>query len=161
MNNSLFDRVIELCKEKGISQRQLQRDLGMSTGALAKWRTSTPSTALLQNAADYLGVTVDYLTGRSPYRNRDHMFQVWDDKYGHNLFNAILPDGTIVEYNLDGTLTLHTETDSVDYMYLDPELRDVALIIKNNPNIKAIFDVLKDAPEDKVNLYKQLICGTK
>ena len=44
-------------------------------------------------------------------------------------------------------------------MYLDQELRDISSTIKNNPNLKAIFDVLVNESEDKVNLYKQLICG--
>lgn len=67
---TLLDRVRELCKEKNISQRKLEKDISISNGASSKWAKSTPSGEVLQKLSNYFGVTVDYLiTGKEPEPN--------------------------------------------------------------------------------------------
>lgn len=64
---TLLDRVRELCKEKNISQRKLEKDISISNGASSKWAKSTPSGEVLQKLSNYFGVTLDYLiTGEEP-----------------------------------------------------------------------------------------------
>lgn len=50
-----------LCNKKGISLSALERELGISHGAVSSWDTSSPTIKNLAPVADYLGVTVDYL----------------------------------------------------------------------------------------------------
>ena len=53
--------------EKHISQRELAAAVGLTQQAVAKWEKgiSDPDSGTLLKLADYFGVTVDYLLGRS------------------------------------------------------------------------------------------------
>lgn len=57
----LLDRVKILCKNKGISQRKMEQDLGISNGASSKWGSSSPSIEILQKLSDYFEVSLNYL----------------------------------------------------------------------------------------------------
>lgn len=58
---TLLDRVKMLCKEKGISQGKMEKEIGISNGASSKWKTSSPSMEILNKLSSYFGVSVDYL----------------------------------------------------------------------------------------------------
>jgi len=58
---SLLDRVKELCKNAGISQGKMEKEIGISNGASSKWRNSSPSLEILNKLSTYFGVSVDYL----------------------------------------------------------------------------------------------------
>ena len=61
----------ELRLEKKMSQDKIAEDLDISQPLIAKWEShqSTPAPEMLDYIADYFGVSVDYLIGRSKYRN--------------------------------------------------------------------------------------------
>ena len=60
------DRLKDLRSEKGVSQAQLAKTLGVSFGIVCYWETdrSEPTAPNLVKIADYFGVSVDYLLGR-------------------------------------------------------------------------------------------------
>ncbi|MCD7847082.1 MAG: helix-turn-helix domain-containing protein [Oscillospiraceae bacterium] len=67
--NSDFARIMALLrKEKKISQKQAAADLGISQGLLSHYEKGKRECGLdfLVKAADYYGVSCDYLLGRSP-----------------------------------------------------------------------------------------------
>lgn len=57
----IYDRIKELCTQRGISIYRLEKDLGFSSCSICKWKTSSPSVDKVQKVADYFGVTVNYL----------------------------------------------------------------------------------------------------
>ena len=57
----LKERVKELCKNSNISMNQLEQELGFGKGYISKLGKSTPNTAKIQQLANRLGVSVDYL----------------------------------------------------------------------------------------------------
>ncbi|EJE4049753.1 helix-turn-helix transcriptional regulator, partial [Enterococcus faecalis] len=59
-----YEIIKELAKQKKLSIRQLEMNLGYSNGYLAKWRVNTPNSDELSRIADYFDVSVDYLLGR-------------------------------------------------------------------------------------------------
>ena len=63
------ERLLELRKEKGISQAALAEKLQVSYSVVCYWETdrSEPTAPNLVKIADYFGVTVDYLLGRENY----------------------------------------------------------------------------------------------
>ena len=66
--NERFARALgALRREKGISQRQAARDLGVSQALLSHYENGIrePTFEFLLRAADYFGCSVDYLLGRS------------------------------------------------------------------------------------------------
>ena len=58
---TLFERIEELRKSRGISQGKLEKELGFSNGSISKWKSSTPNPERLKKLADYFGVSVEYL----------------------------------------------------------------------------------------------------
>lgn len=62
----LYDRIEELCKNRGVSITQMCRDSGASRAPLTelkKGRTKTLSTDTLSKIAAYFDVSIDYLVG--------------------------------------------------------------------------------------------------
>ena len=57
----LVKRIKKLCKMKGISLHKLEKETGLSNGAIAKWETSSPSVEKVSKVAEYFGVTIDML----------------------------------------------------------------------------------------------------
>lgn len=56
-----YERLETLRKQRKISQRDLEIELGFSNGSISKWRKSSPTHDRLQKVADYFNVTIEYL----------------------------------------------------------------------------------------------------
>ena len=57
-----FNRLKQLCDEKGISVYRACTDIGLNRSAVAKWKSGgTPNGTTASKLAEYLGVTTDYL----------------------------------------------------------------------------------------------------
>ena len=157
MTSLLFDRVVELCKEKGISQRKLQEDVGMSTGALSKWKTSMPNTQLLQKVADYFNVSTDYLTGRTKYRNKEHMLQSFDLNYKPDMTNTDIPHDYCIQTD-EGIVLIETMTDAPKY--IDDETRRIAELIINDDKLRQMFEIILRVPMHKYEAIYNMIVAT-
>ena len=61
------ERLLELRKERGISQATLANCVGVSVGVVCYWETdrSEPTAPNLLKLADYFDVSADYLLGRT------------------------------------------------------------------------------------------------
>ena len=62
---TLVDRIRVLANQRGLSLPRLEEELNMGNGTISRWRTSTPGTDKLEKVADYFGVSIDYLIGRT------------------------------------------------------------------------------------------------
>ena len=59
-----YERLKELCKEKGTSVTNVVKELGMCTGNISKWKSGkTPKSDTVSALSEYLGVSTDYLLG--------------------------------------------------------------------------------------------------
>lgn len=62
----LKERIKELCKKNNISMNQLEKELDFGKGYISKLGKSTPNATKIQQLANRLGVSVDYLmTGKN------------------------------------------------------------------------------------------------
>ena len=61
------ERLMELRKEKGLSQATVAKDLGVSLGIVCYWETNKSDTTAsnIAKVARYFNVTSDYLLGLS------------------------------------------------------------------------------------------------
>ena len=57
----IYDKIKEICKEKGISVSSLEKKANLSNGAISKWNVSAPTVDNLKAVADVLKVKVDKL----------------------------------------------------------------------------------------------------
>ena len=62
---TMLSKVYELLKTKSIPRMQFYSEIGISAGAMSQWKLgkTTPTYNSIAKIADYLGVTVDELTG--------------------------------------------------------------------------------------------------
>lgn len=64
---------MKLCILKKLCGRmtvaQLERELGFSNGSIAKWERTSPSIDKVQKVADYFGVSIDYIQGKTDDAN--------------------------------------------------------------------------------------------
>ena len=67
MNELFTERLRELRAEQGVSQVMLAESLGVSKGIISLWENGLrePTLSNLVALADFFGVTLDYLTGRT------------------------------------------------------------------------------------------------
>ena len=66
MGTPVYDRIKELCDQKGIALSTLEAVVGLGKGSTQKWRRgSSPSTDSLLKMAEYFNVSMDYLAGRT------------------------------------------------------------------------------------------------
>lgn len=56
----IYERIKDLAKEKGVSIRQMECDLGLSERNTCKWNASLPKVTTLQKVAGYFGVPIEY-----------------------------------------------------------------------------------------------------
>ena len=62
---AILEKIRILAAEKGVSLAQFERDCGFSKNSVVKWDKNMPSGDKLLRAAQYFGVSVDYLLGNS------------------------------------------------------------------------------------------------
>lgn len=97
---TIYDRIKALCKNKGISIRELEEKMGFSYGLIAKWAKHSPAYDKLAKVAAFLGVRPEALAGEEGY-------------------------------------------------YENAETAQVAQIILDDPDLRALFDAARNArPED-------------
>ena len=67
----MIDRILELLHERGITQKQLAEAIKVSTGNISDWKAgkAKPSIEVLSRIAEYFGVSIDYLVGRTDVPN--------------------------------------------------------------------------------------------
>lgn len=66
MGSILYQRIKELCEEKGTTINKLENELGIGISSIQKWKnTYSPSMDKIIKIANYFNVSVDYLLGRA------------------------------------------------------------------------------------------------
>lgn len=56
-----YERLNSLIKERGMSQRKVELELGFSNGAISKWKKYSPNAEKVQQLAKYFNVSFNYL----------------------------------------------------------------------------------------------------
>lgn len=57
----IYTNVLNLCRRKGISIAQLERELGLGNATIRGWKNSSPTVEKIKAVADYFGISVDAL----------------------------------------------------------------------------------------------------
>lgn len=155
MNEILLKRITELREEKDISQRQLQKELGLSPSTITKWKTSNPSATTLQAVADYFDVSTDYLTGKTKYRNTEHMLQSFDLNFKPDMTNADIPVDCCIQTD-EGIVLIEAKTAAPKY--IDPDTRRIAEKIMDDAKLRQMFEIIERVPQHKFDaLYNMIV----
>lgn len=173
-----------LCQLKGISISKMESDLCIPKGNSNKWRTSKPRVETVMKLAEYFDVSPDYILEGD--KNVDEMSTIGDNvrrirnelgmtqeelatKMGYKSKSTInkielgkndIPQSKIVQL----AKALHTtpkelmgwEEQKQEYL-INKEAEQIAEEILNNTELKALFDVVKDMPKERIeSLYNVL-----
>lgn len=57
----IFDKIKEICNKRGISIAYVEKQAGLSNGAIGKWKDSSPTVDKLNAVAKVLKVKIDEL----------------------------------------------------------------------------------------------------
>lgn len=98
---TLYERIIELCKSKGVSGSRMCLDLGMSKSTMSELkagRTKGLTAATAQKIAAYLGVSVGYLLGEEEKEKKP---TVNDDELSDNMKKLIEFARSVPEDKID------------------------------------------------------------
>ena len=82
---TLYERILDLCKDRGVSGSRMCLDLGLSKSTLSNMksgRTAGLSTNTAQKIASYFGVSVGYLLGEE---EKEEKPTVNDDELSANI----------------------------------------------------------------------------
>ena len=74
-----FERIKELAKKQGKSLNKVEEELGYGRNVLYRLKSSNPSAERLQEIANYFGVSVDYLLGRTDNSHNAESEDEYDD----------------------------------------------------------------------------------
>lgn len=85
----MYERFMQLLQEKNITAYRVSKETGVTQTTLSDWKTGrgTPKTATLQKIADYFSVSLDWLTGKSKYRNENEGIE-YNWGYSNEYFTA-------------------------------------------------------------------------
>ena len=64
---TLSEKISHLCEENGVTRNKFEIESGVGRGQSARWDTNKPSADKLKLAADYFGVSVEYLLAPDIY----------------------------------------------------------------------------------------------
>ena len=57
----IYEKIIQLCKEKNIAVSKLEKECGLGNGTIKGWKEGSPKVTNIQKVAKYFGITVDEL----------------------------------------------------------------------------------------------------
>lgn len=79
----------ELCLQNNITPSNLVEKIGIARGSVTKWKNgSIPQSSTLQKIADYFGVTVDYLLGKTDQKEKHQEKKTTDEDIKVALFGG-------------------------------------------------------------------------
>ena len=77
----LYEQIRDIAKFKGYSINRLEKELGFARSSINKFNKNIPSVDKLQQIADFLGVTVDYLmTGENSAEKKESVLNERDER---------------------------------------------------------------------------------
>lgn len=63
----MYERIMQLCEERGISRRALEIGAGIGNGTISHWKDHEPYASKLYAVAQFFDVTMEYLlVGKDP-----------------------------------------------------------------------------------------------
>jgi len=96
-NVDIFDKIFTLLSEKNITAAKMSKDIGISSGLISQWEKGLqkPSFNVVFKIADYLGVSIDYLLGRSEikYNTKAMVIDIYDEQLSMDIDRVKLERG--------------------------------------------------------------------
>ena len=66
----MVGKIRELCKERGISIQQLEKEIGLSNGTIGKWDNASPRISNLKKVCSFFNVPIKYFVEEEAEKNK-------------------------------------------------------------------------------------------
>lgn len=114
--------ILELRKQKNITQEELAAELGVTAAAVSKWENgyTLPDILMLCALADFFGVTTDELLGRTATR-RDSAVVASTEELANRICNLVEEHGFSVSARFSAyrpALTYALEQDACNHIFV-------------------------------------------
>lgn len=159
---NLGSRILQLRKEKGITQETLSGELGVTAAAISKWEKdyTMPDVLMLNALADYFHVSTDELLGRKEYlkkvviaassRNFARKVEVIARQYGY------ITVGICETY--EEALLIAEDENDISYILLSGKVPNTEIEKMNNKRVKVMESVC-DTEEESLYTFELLLRG--
>ena len=109
LRNTKYRNLFILLRRRKVSQTELAAAIGTTPYKISDWKTGrkNPSIFLLMKTADYLGVSIDYLLGRS---HNENSTEVSKAELAHNLSAIVTEAENFADEAVDRYANSHTVT---------------------------------------------------
>lgn len=135
----LYERIKKLADEKQKSLSHISTELGLGENSIYRFKTQRPNSATLEKIADYFDVSVDYLLGRTEFRNLPDEEKLVEDVNKYKMFreNANEDISDVLDFVLD-QLASENPALMFDGHELDTETKELLL-----SSLKNSYDIAK------------------
>lgn len=138
----VYERIAELCRERGIAVTALEQELGFSRGSIGKMRyAKRPNAERIKKIAEYFEVSLDELMEENPEKKKKNIIRV---------YHSLTPRQSIEPKLKPSALELFAGTDSLRISKKIPVLGRVAAGIPIEAN-EEIIDYLEISGEMALN----------
>lgn len=135
----LYERIKKLAEEKQKSISTVSSELGLGENSIYRFKTQRPNSVTLEKIADYFDVSVDYLLGRTNFRNLPNETKVAEDANKYKIFreNTNEDISEVLDFLLD-QLASENPALMFDGNELDEETKELLLSSLKNSYDMAI-----------------------
>lgn len=102
----MYEIFEELLKERGITAYRVAKDTGIGTATLTNWKKGkyTPKQDKMQKIADYLGVSIEYLSGKTEKKQVDEFVKTELNRRDYKDIEKVLEDAKDQLLNSEGLM---------------------------------------------------------
>ncbi len=154
---SFHERLKELRTESGMSQKEFAASLNVSPSKYNKWENgvNAPDFETISGLAAHFNVSVDYLFGRTPYRNQEEINNLNDTDFfdEHDALYAINVSKEIVNLSRDILQTYDDYDAGLENDLLNNFVRTLRIVVECYrdeflPTFKACKSAIKGGDPD-------------
>ena len=144
----VYERIAELCKERGIAITALEKELGFGRGSIGKMKNAKrPNAERLRKIADYFGVSLPQLIGGPVMTSKKNIIRLYTPNDAQ----------TTVEKTDEKIQRIEMFTGKGTLYYLDEKTAERAQKYFEDPRYNVLFDALEDSPFENIELAAEIL----
>lgn len=160
-----YEIIQRYCKLKGVSVAQMERDLDLARGSIAKIDDHVPNMEKVKKICEYLNMPlnifldIDKAIENTTVNINGRTVRVFPQKKKNNASGKSRNELFMEMINDDNSTHKHQDLDS--YYYLDPQAAELAKEVFERDELKVLFDAVKDVPKEDIETVIRIVKGFK
>lgn len=169
----MYEIYEKLLEEFGVSTADVSRATGIGKSTFSAWKNGeyVPKQDKRQKIANFFGVSLDYLDGKTDVRARvafnDKELTQRIQKYIKKVYGVDPPEPRdkeqlkrMQQFEAELLYGDGTEDNGKGY-YLEPGVAEIAKKLYERQDLRVLFDATKDLSEEDINFVTRMLEGLK